>query len=361
MAKTITKIQWREVRHNGKPVPSLYNVRAGLMAMKIICRHDMFRDVTIISYAGDKTVHEVKPLLGELTNSALLMLRQAFSEHFGFDPDDKYILDAVKTLAFENCFDPILDLLDEAQRDWDKKKRLDKWVIDYLKCKDTPLNRAIGRKMLVAAARRARDPGCKFDNITVLEGAEGKNKSTTISTLAGDEYFSDQTILGASDKEIQEQLSGVWMHEVADMTGMKKADVEQVKAFASRQVDRARPAYGRVLERKPRRSIDWATTNDEQYLLSQTGNRRFWPLACGDIDIEALRGDRLQLFGEAAHYESEGESLVLDEALWPDAKVEQEKRRVRHPWEDLLANIPERTERDFTTGDLVYQQVVHTN
>jgi predicted P-loop ATPase len=76
-------------------------------------------------------------------------------------------------------------------------------------------------------------------------------------------------------------------------------------------------------------------------LQSQTGNRRFWPLACGKIDIKALRRDRLQLLGEAAHYESEGESLVLDEALWPDARDEQEKRRVKHPWEDILANIPE--------------------
>jgi predicted P-loop ATPase len=351
MLKMPTTVQWREVRHNGKPIPSLYNVRVGLMAMKIVCRHDLFRDVTIISYAGDQIIHEVKPLLGELNNAALLMLRQLFSERFGFDPDDKYILDAVKTLAFENCFDPVLDTLAEAQRDWDKTKRVDTWVIEYLKCKDTPLNRAIGRKVLIAAVRRAREPGCKFDNITVLEGEEGKNKSTTISTLAGSEYFSDQSILGARDKEIQEQLSGVWMHEIADLTGMKKAEVEHVKAFASRQVDRARPAYGRVLERKPRRSIDWATTNDEEYLQSQTGNRRFWPLAVGIIDIEALRRDRLQLLGEAAHYESEGESLVLDEGLWPDARAEQEKRRVKDPWEDILANIPYSTNR-FEDFDL---------
>lgn len=205
---------------------------------------------------------------------------------------------------------------------------------------------------MIAAARRARDPGCKFDNITVLEGEEGWDKSTAIRTLAGDEYFSDQTILGANDKEIQEQLCGIWMHEIADMTGMKKAEVEQVKAFASRQVDRARPAYGRTRENKPRRSIDWATTNDDEYLQSQTGNRRFWPLAVGRIDIEALRRDRLQLLGEAAYYESKSESLILDQALWGDAKAEQEKRRVKHPWEDILANIPDEVDgcRNFTTG-----------
>ena len=137
------------------------------------------------------------------------------------------------------------------------------------------------------------------------------------------------------------------MHESADLTGLKKADVDHVKAFARRQTDRARPAYGHVLVKQPRRNIDWATTNDEVYLQSQTGNRCFWPLICGKIDIKGLQRDRLQLLGEAAHYESKagedgkGESVVLDEALWPDAKAEQEKRRVIDPWEDKLANIPD--------------------
>jgi predicted P-loop ATPase len=350
--------QWREL--SGKnPKASLYNARAGIMAMKILCRHDLFRDVTIIGYAGDQNVHEIKPLIGELTTAALLRLRHIFSERFGFDPEDKFILDAVMTLAFENCFDPILDILTEAQAGWDGEKRLDTWVVKYLGCKDTPLNRAIGRKVLIAAAQRARVPGCKFDNITTLEGPEGKKKSMAICTLAGDEFFSDQSILGARDKEIQEQLAGIWMHESADLTGLKKAEVEHVKAFASRQVDRARPAYGRVVEHKKRRSIDWATTNDEEYLQSQTGNRRFWPLPVGQIDIEALRRDRLQLLGEAAQYESEGESVVLDEALWPDAMAEQEKRRVKDPWEDILAHIPDSVDIQIDRYRSSTEKIVH--
>jgi predicted P-loop ATPase len=352
-------MQWRELGAGNKPKASLYNARLGILEMKILCRHDLFRDITIIGYVGDKNVHEIKPLLGELTNAALIRLRHLFSERFGFDPEDKHIFDAVKTLALENCFDPILDLLDQAQAGWDKTPRLDTWVIDYLKCKDTPLSRAIGRTVLIAACRRARDPGCKFDNITVLEGEEGWNKSTAIRVLAGDDFFSDQNILGARDKEIQEQLSGVWMHEMADMTGMKKAEVEHVKSFASRQVDRARPAYGKTLERKPRRSIDWATTNDEEYLQSQTGNRRFLSLACGIIDIEALRRDRLQLLGEAAHYENEGESLVLDEALWPSAKAEQENRRVKDPWEDILATIPVIVEKQVDRYEIKTEKIIH--
>jgi predicted P-loop ATPase len=217
--------------------------------------------------------------------------------------------------------------------------------VDYLGCEGTKLERAIGRISLIAAVRRARRPGCKFDNIIVLEGVENLGKSLVINTLAGDENFSDQSILGARDKEVQEILTGVWMHECADLTGMKRADVEHVKAFASRRVDRARPAYGRVTEARPRRSTEWATTNDEVYLQSQTGNRRFWPLRIlKAILINELKRDRTQLLGEAAAREAAGESIILDEALWPDAAEAQEARRVRDPWEDVLADIPEAIE-----------------
>jgi predicted P-loop ATPase len=357
---TTVVLQWRETKGKGQPVASLYNVRIGLMDMNMNCKHNLFRDVTLLSYAGD-VMREIKPIVGDLTDTALTVLRHRFDERFGFDPTDKLILDAVKTLAFQNEFDPILELLDQAQAEWDGTPRLDTWTIDYMKAEATELNCAIGRKVLIAAVRRARDPGCKFDNITTLEGEEGWNKSTAIRVLAGDEYFSDQSILGARDKEIQEQLAGIWMHESADLTGLKKADVDHVKAFASRQTDRARPAYGKVRVDKKRRSIDWATTNDDEWMQSQTGNRRFWPIAVGIIDIEALRRDRLQLLGEAAYYESTGETLVLDESLWLDAKAEQEKRRVKHPWEDILANMPDDVKRDIDLPDSMTSryQIIH--
>jgi hypothetical protein len=118
---------------------------------------------------------------------------------------------------------------------------------------------------------------------------------------------------------------------------MRKAEVERVKADASRQYDRARPAYGRVREDRPRRSVDSGTTNDEEYLQSQTGNRRFWPVKTTEIDLEAFKRDREQLLGEAATYEAAGESVTLDQSLWGDAAAEQEKRRVKRPWEDIIA------------------------
>src|SRR5262249_30341088 len=186
-------------------------------------------------------------------------IRSLINNTYRLDCGDLNTFAAIREIAWGNAYDPVLDMLNECQSKWDGTKRLDTWVTKYLDCEDTPLNRAIGRLVLIAACRRARQPGCKFDNITVLEDElEGTNKSTAIKILAGDdENFSDQSILGASDKEVQEQLDGIWMHENADLAGMLRAEVEKVKAFASRQRDRARPAFGRVREDRPRRSIEW--------------------------------------------------------------------------------------------------------
>ena len=146
---------------------------------------------------------------------------------------------------------------------------------------------------------------------------------------------------------------------MADLTGLKKAEVERVKAFASRQVDRARPAYGRVREDRQRRCTQWATTNDNAYLASQTGNRRFWPLAVGHIDIDALRRDRDQLWGEAATHEAKGASIVLDPQLWAAAAEEQEKRRICDTWEDVIENMPPAVEvkEGYSTKEvqIIYQ------
>jgi predicted P-loop ATPase len=209
----------------------------------------------------------------------------------------------------------------------------------YLGAEKTPLNRAIGRLALIAAVRRVRQPGCKFDQIIVLEGPEGTGKSTAIEILAGKENFSDQTIIGLDDRQQQEAMRGVWLFEIADLAGMSKADVDKTKAFASRLSDRARPAYGRQRVELPRRCVFFATTNNETYLKSQTGNRRFWPVKTGKIDLEALRDDRDQLWAEAAQIEAQDASLKLPEALWSTAAAEQDRRRDQDPWDELLANV----------------------
>jgi hypothetical protein len=334
-------VPWRERLPSGLPRATMHNARLAIRALGIECRSDIFHHRTLVGYKGDATQHELQSVVGEVTDDAILRLRQILSDQYGVDFGERHVRDAVMSLAVEHRFDPVCDLLAKAEAEWDRKERLDRMAVDYFNAKDTELNRAIMRKTMIALVRRARHPGCKFDTITVLESPEGWDKSGAWRAIAGEENFSDQSILGCGGREVQEQLADVWLHESADLAGLRKSEVEAVKAFASRQVDIARPAYGRTVVRQPRHSICVGTTNDDEYLQSQTGNRRFWPIKVGKrIDLEKLRADRLQLLGEAAYYESQGESITLDENLWEAARKEQEKRRVKDDWEDILARMP---------------------
>lgn len=350
---------WRERRNNGSPLPSMHNARLAITALGVQCSRDTFHNKMLFGFADDTVKHELQSLVGEVSDDAIIALRQKMSDKFGFDLEDKATRDAVKSLALQHCFDPVCDLIDKAEADWDGVERLDSAVVDYFNCADTPLNRAFMRKTIIAMIARARNPGCKFDTITVLESAEGYNKSTAWRVLAGDENFSDEPIIGKGSREVQEQLAGVWVHENAELAGMRKADIDLVKAFASRMVDRARAAFAYFQREQPRHSIEVGSTNSDEYLQSQTGNRRFWPLpVLKAIDVVRLRADRLLLIGEAARCQSAGESITLDEAMWPDAAVVQEGRRIKDAWEDVLDDIPTDIEVvDYSDGSRKKQPI----
>jgi len=201
---------------------------------------------------------------------------------------------------------------------------------------DNLLNRAIGRKMLIAAVRRVRQPGCKFDNIVIFEGPQESGKSTLVRVLAGEGNFSDAEILNSDKKEQQELCEGVWFYELAELAGIHRSEVERLKAFASRQEDKARPAYGRSVVIRPRTCVFVGTTNDKHYLQDRTGNRRFWPVEIGRIDIEGFRRDRDQLFAEAGVAEAADEGLELPKEVREDLKRLHNDRMIDDPWAEKL-------------------------
>jgi Virulence-associated protein E len=316
----------------GNPKSTAANTRVAIGILGVACSYDAFRDRMEI---GGQLINA---FAGELSDNACVYMRKLIDTQFGFDPGREKILDAAVQLCLENRIDPVREYLDALQ--WDGVARIETWLCKYTGAEDTALNRAFSRISLIAQVRRARQPGVKFDQIVVLEGPEGTGKSSLLTELAVHNYwFSDQTILGLSDRDQQERLRGVWVYEIADLTNVTRAEVEAVKAFASRTEDRARPAFGRVLVALPRRGVIWATTNNREYLRSQTGNRRFWPVLTSKIDLDAFKRDRDQLLAEAAAEEAKGASIVLPPALWGAAAEEQEQRREYDPWEDVLVNV----------------------
>ena len=335
---TLSQIQtpaFADLQRNGVPKPTMLNTRVAIEALGIDCRLDVFHG----RYLVNGTLLE--QFVGELSDPIARKLRELCRFHFDFDPGVQAANDGLLRACEQHRFDPMQDYLDGLV--WDGVPRLEQWLIHYCSADDTPLNRAIGRIVLVAAVRRIRDHGCKFDHVMVWESPEGFNKSSAIRILAGGaENFSDQTILGVDDRKQQELTKGVWFYEIAEMSGMKKADVDHIKAFVTRQEDRARPAYARFQEIQPRRCIFIGSVNPGggEYLTSTTGNRRFWPVPVKMIDLDALQADRDQLFAEAVIEEGLlGTPISLDPDLWAAAGAEQDARVVKDLWADKLATL----------------------
>ena len=183
---------------------------------------------------------------------------------------------ALLRAADNRAFHPVVDYVKDLPP-WDGVPRVETLLVDYLGAEDTPYVRAVTLRMLVAALWRVFTPGIKFDNLLVLAGPQGIGKSTLLSRLGGEWYSDVLTLSDMNDKSAAEKLHGAWLMEIGEMAGMKKAEVEKVKAFFSRQDDRYRPAYARRVESHPRQCVFFGTTNSVGgYLRDVTGNRRFW-------------------------------------------------------------------------------------
>ncbi len=243
----------------------------------------------------------------------------------------------------EHGFHPVKDYLESVRNKWDPlTPRIDTMLIDYFGAPDTPFIRAVSRIVMVASVRRIYVPGSKFDYMTILESPEGYEKSSSLRALYGAEWFTDNSILGLNAERLQETVMGYWCIECADLSGMRKAEVERVKNQLSKCEDSTRGAYKRATVRAPRSCIFWGTTNDTEYLRSLTGNRRFFPVPVKRIDVVGLIRDRDVLWSEALDAHEAGESIMLPDAVWAAAGVEQDARTLSEPWVEIVANAAER-------------------
>lgn len=256
--------------------------------------------------------------VGDVSDAVDLLLGKYLTDTYGLPSIARAALtEAIQTVAHTRRFHPIREQLQALV--WDGTSRIDKWLIHVLgekpaQCVDrdgatreptilpamAEYLQIVGRCWLLGMVNRVMKPGCKFDYCPVLEGVGGLRKSTMVEILAGSEYFSDTPFEVGRGKEAQEQVQGLWLYEIAEMTHFSKAEVGAIKAFITSKVDRYRVAYGSTVGSFARQCVLVGTTNENTYLRDRTGNRRFWPVPVRNvINTEWLIKYRDQLLAEA--------------------------------------------------------------
>ena len=290
-------------------------------------------------------------------------------EHnFGWLPNKDTFFLYLDYLARKKKFNPVIEYLESVT--WDGSERLETWLIEYGGIEDNEYTRAVCSLTLKAAVARVFYPGCKFDEMLVLESEiQGKSKGSAIEALCPkDEYFTDSFSLDGTIDKVIEGTRGKWLVEASDLDGMTPSKVNRLKAMMSRRVDGPiRLAYKRGTTEVPRQFIFFGTTNSTEYLTDVTGNRRFWPIRLTKaIDVEGLKKIKDLLWAEAvfklkettegkkgsALKEAVRSFIKLDEKLWETAAKHQEERLIYDPWIDIL-------EPYFNDENLFYALRIH--
>jgi predicted P-loop ATPase len=247
--------------------------------------------------------------------------------------------EAVQMIALQRRVHEVRDFLESLS--WDGKERVDTWLFDYLSAGTAADSQeranyiaAAGRCWLISAVARAYKPGCKVDQVPILEGEQGIGKSRACRALAG-EWFRDSLPSDLNGKDAALHLAGAWIIELSELDSLSRSERTTIKAFLSRDTDSYRPPYGRRTEDAPRGCVFIGTTNSDSYLRDESGNRRFWPIRCGNtIDVEKLQRERDWLWAEAvALYKGGALWWLLDDATIASANQEQSTRFDSDPWQ----------------------------
>jgi putative DNA primase/helicase len=255
--------------------------------------------------------------------------------HYGMKVATSMVAEAGRVVAAKVIVHPVREYLGRIR--WDGEARLGHWLARYLGAKDDDYAGAVGSWWLTSAIARVMQPGCQADHVIVLEGAQGIGKSRSLRTLVPDQAWFTDHIPDLNNKDAFEQLFGIWIVELSELDAMRKADISRVKAFVSQPSNRFRRAYGRRSASYPRQCVFAGTTNESQYLHDQTGNRRFWPVKCGKINLAGLAQARDALWAEALVAYQDGKRWWPDEGDTADVAREQDARRVIDPWETVIA------------------------
>ncbi|MEE8551565.1 MAG: VapE domain-containing protein [Gemmatimonadota bacterium] len=336
--------KWQRVPKTGKVKATLaHNVREALRVFGV--------PLTINTFV-EEIMHDGNLIDDAVASGYRMMISERWGQKWTGDVPKQALRDGIQWYANEHRIHPIRDYLNSLA--WDGEPRLDAWLVEATRAEDTPYTRAVGHTLIYAAVGRVFHPGVKYDLMVILEGPQGVGKSMLVRRLGGEWTLEGLPPLhGPNDKDVIAAMLGCWFIEVEELASMRKADVDVLKSFITKTEDKVRMPYKEYPKTYRRQSVLVGTTNDAAYLRDSTGNRRFAPVHVGNqIDLERI--DRDQLFAEAtAEWKSNPRNpITLPPKIWAHAAIEQEKRRVEDPWEEIIEAAFEKIDE----GELITSQ-----
>lgn len=325
---------WRkDLLLNGKGItPGLHN------AMLVLQNDEIWKGVIGYNEHQKRLVFRKPPPWGGAPRPIIDSDETRIANWFGrrdtyaVDFSSRVIREALIAVAEDHPFHPVRDYLESLQ--WDEKPRIDLFLSACCGAEDQPFLSEFSRNFFIQAVARIFRPGCKADLMLVLEGEQGKGKSTLARVLAGADHYVD---MGAApnDKDFYQIMQGTWIVEISEMASFARADQSHIKRALTVSTDKYRPSYGRISQEYPRESVFIGTVNDDDWQRDPTGARRFMPVRVGDIDIDAVHDLRDQLWAEAVTRFRSGEAW---HELSDAARAEQESRYIEDVWAEPIYN-----------------------
>jgi predicted P-loop ATPase len=342
----------------GEILPTLPNVRLALHSAAVSgcrIRYDEFRDEIMI--ARD-TTDEWR----SFTDEDYTGLRMQFEQGGAlgrFKPIGRELIrDAVSFVAKESRFDSAIFWLESLKHDG--KSRIETFMRDYFGADDTPYTRAVSRYLWTALAGRVLSPGVKADMVPILVGAQGIRKSSGIAAIVpAPEQFAEISLVERDDN-LARMMRGKLVGEIAELRGLHGRELEAVKAFITRTHEQWVPKYREHADAYARRTVFIGTTNEDEFLADDTGNRRWLPVKVTNGDPDSIARDRLQLWAEARDlFNAHGVKHADAQAL---AREAHQEHMIHDAWEHaILAWLDEcefgeavpRREGQFTMHDVL--------
>lgn len=334
--RNIVRWDWRKelvLTENGKVKANI--AKNAVIALRLAPE---FRDVLVWNLFAERAeVRSPTPWKsppGPWKDLDEIRLREWLEER-GILENRQNVTDAVVNVANDAPIHPVREYLESLE--WDGVPRLNNWLMYYASAPQTELTRAIGSKWPISAVARVMEPGCKADHMLVLEGSQGIGKTRLLQAL-GREFYTDD-VPDLMSKDAQLSVAGVWIVEFSELDALSRSEASRIKSFLSRATDRYRSFYGRLMQEHPRQCVFAGTTNAQDYGNDASGLRRFWPIACGKIDLDGLERDRDQLWAEAVERYRNGEHWWFeDDRTITAAEEEQALRQRDDPWDALIAS-----------------------